>query len=105
MIRNFKHSISLFLLLVFILPSIVKFEHKHELSTICKAKSEKHFHIIQEKCGICNFEFSVFSSGFGNLSILKENPVDNYFNSYTSQYLSKLSQSSFLLRAPPTRLV
>ena len=105
MIRNFKHSISLFLLLVFVLPSIVKFEHNHGSSNICTAKDEKHIHVIHEKCAVCNFEFSVFSSGFENFGLPKENPEDNYFNLYTSRHLPNLSQFSFLLRGPPARLV
>ena len=100
MIRRFKNIISLLLLLVFVLPSIVKVEHHHEHFE-CKAKNEKHYHFLHEKCLICNFEFSVFLSKSENIDFQKENPLDNYFNNYNSLYYSNLSQFSFSLRGPP----
>jgi len=100
MIRRFKNITSLLLLLVFILPSIVKVEHHHEHFE-CKAKNEKHYHSLHEKCLICNFEFSVFLSRSENIDFQKENPLDNYSNNYNSRYYSNLSQFSFSLRGPP----
>jgi wobble nucleotide-excising tRNase len=100
MIRRFKNITSLLLLLVFILPSIVKAEHHHEQFE-CKAQNEKHLHILHERCGICNFEFSVFLSKSENVESPKENPLDNYSNNYNSRYYSNLYLFSFSLRGPP----
>jgi hypothetical protein len=100
MIRKLKNIASLFLLLVFLFPTIVIIEHHHEQNT-CNAKNEKHYHNLHEKCGICSFEFSLFSSENENIVLLNEKPLDNYFNNYTSLYYSNLSEYSFLLRAPP----
>jgi hypothetical protein len=100
MIRKFRNIISLLLLSVFLLPSIVKLEHHHD-QVVSKAKNEKHSSIFQDKCPICNFEFSVFLSSAENIDLPKENPLDNYCNNYYSRYNSNLSQFSFLLRAPP----
>ena len=86
--------------LIFITPSIVKLEHHHD-HFICKANNEKHYHVFHEKCNICNFEFSVFSSDFKNADLQNEKPLDNYCNNYCSAYYSNHSQFSFLLRAPP----
>ena len=100
MIRRFKNITSLLLLLVFLLPSIVKVEHHHEHFE-CKAKNEKHYHSLHEKCLICNFEFSVFLTSIENIDFQKENPSDNYCNNYNYQYYSNLSLFSFSLRGPP----
>ena len=100
MIRKFKNIASLLLLLVFLLPSIVKLEHHHEHFE-CKAKNEKHYHVLHEKCAVCNFEFSVFSSDFENIVLSKEQPLDKYCNNYKSVNYSTLPKYSFLLRAPP----
>jgi hypothetical protein len=100
MIRKFNNIISLLLLLVFLLPSIVKVEHHHEQFE-CKAQNEKHFHILHERCVICNFEFSVFLSRSENVDYQKEDPLDNYSNNYNSQFYSNPSQFSFSLRGPP----
>ena len=100
MIRRFKNITSLLLLLIFLLPSVVKLEHHHEHFE-CKAKNEKHYHSLHERCVICNFEFSVFLSWSGNIDLQKGNPLDNYSNKYNSQYYSNLSQFSFSLRGPP----
>lgn len=104
MIRKFKNIISFLLLLIFILPTIVKLEH-HHVNFISITKNENHSHVFQEKCAICNFEFSVFLSSFENIDLQKENPLDSYFNNYNSRYNSNLSQFSFLLRAPPCRQI
>ncbi len=100
MIRKFKNIASLLLLLVFLLPSIVQLEHHHK-HFIYKAKNEKQYLVFQEKCGICNFEFSVFSSDFENIELQKDKPLDKYCNNYSSLYYSNISDYSFLLRAPP----
>ena len=105
MIRKFKSVISIFLLAAFLLPSFIQFDHKHELTRLCTDKSEKHIHVINEKCAICSFEFSLFTPGIENLSLLNNDPSDTYNNTYNSLFLSGLSRFSFLLRAPPLRLV
>jgi len=104
MIIKFKNIISLLMVLILLMPSIVKLEHHHE-HFICKAKNEKHYHVFHEKCGICNFEFSVFSSDIENIDLQKEKPLNNYCNNYSSVYYSNLSQFSYLLRAPPYRQI
>jgi len=97
---KFKNIVSLFFLIAFLLPSVVKLEHHHQHFE-CKAKVEKHFHELHEKCSICNFEFTVFLSGIENVDLQKENPIDRYANKYISLYNHNLSQYSILLRAPP----
>jgi len=104
MIRKFKNITSLLLLLVFLLPSIVKLEHHHEHFK-CTTKNEKHYHVFHDRCGICNFEFSVFFPSIENIVLQKENPLDSYSNNYNSRYNSNLSQFSFLLRAPPYKQI
>ncbi len=104
MIRKFKNIASFFLLLVFISPTIVKLEHHHEHFE-CNAKNEKHFHEFHEKCAVCSFEFSVFSSDFENIVLQKEQPIAKYCNNYRSVNCSSHSRYSFLLRAPPYRLI
>lgn len=100
MIRKFKNITSLLLLLVFLLPSIVKLEHHHEHFE-GKAINEKHYHVLHDKCVICNFEFSVFLSDIGDIDFQKEGLLEYFCNNYDSVYFSNLSQFSFLLRAPP----
>jgi hypothetical protein len=100
MIKIYIKVISLFLMMAFLLPSIVKFEHHHSHFEF-KDSSEKQIHEFHEKCTICNFEFAVFLSDINNIELLKENPTDCYFNNYSSYYRYSLSLYSFLLRAPP----
>ena len=104
MIRKFISITSILLLLVFLLPTIVKLEHHHK-HFVCKAKDEKHNQVFQDKCAICNFEFSIFLSSVENIDLQKENPLDSYCNNYNSRYNSNLFQFSFLLRAPPDRQI
>lgn len=105
MLRKFKKNIiSLVLLLVFLFPSIVRFEHHHEHFR-CNAKTEKHYHVSHEKCGICNFDFSVFSTVNIDIELQRPTPSDKYCNNYTSVYYTAHTQFSYLLRAPPFKQV
>ena len=104
MFKYKKNIVFLFLLLVFILPSIVKLEHHHEHFEY-KAKNEKQNHLFNEKCAVCNFEFSVFSSDLKKIVLTKEQPVAKYCNNYRSVNYSTFSKYSFLLRAPPYRQI
>ncbi|MFA6403790.1 MAG: hypothetical protein WCX31_19495 [Salinivirgaceae bacterium] len=104
MMRKFNIIAPIVFLMVFLMPSVVKFEHHHE-SFICNAKHEKHYHVYHEKCEICNFEFSAFSSGFDTFDLPNHQPLDSYVNHYTSRYSSALSQHSFLLRGPPNKQI
>lgn len=104
MIRKLKKNVSIFLLLVFILPSIAKLEHHHE-HVECKAKHEKHSHECNEKCAICDFEFSVFFSDFNPIFLSIKLTVAEYCNTYRSVFHSTFSKYSFLLRAPPYKQI
>jgi len=99
-IHKFKNSTSFLLLLVFLLPSVVKFEHHHE-HIECKAKNEKHYHVLHDKCVICDFEFSIFIADIWDIDFQKEKPLGYFSNHYDPAYFPNLSQYSFLLRAPP----
>jgi hypothetical protein len=103
-IQKFKNIISLFLLLVFIFPSVIKLEHHHE-TVECKVKNEQHLHEFHEKCVVCNFEFSLFSVNLENIVLQNEQPVDKYFNNYGFDSYSGCSKYSFSLRAPPVKQV
>jgi len=98
--KKLRNIASLLLLLVFLLPSIVKLEHHHK-HYVYKTKNENNSQVISGKCGICDFEFYVFLSDFGNIELQCEKPLINYCNNYYCIYYSNLSRFSYLLRAPP----
>ena len=100
MYGRIKSLASLLLLLFFVFPTIIKLEHHHE-HFVCHAKNEKHLHESHEKCAVCSFEFSVFSSDAATFNLPRDKPSDTYGNDYRSQVFSNLSQFSFLLRGPP----
>jgi hypothetical protein len=104
MVRKLNDIISVFLLLVFLLPSLLKFEHHHE-DFKCKAINEKHIHVHHEKCVVCSFEFPVFFSDDANIDFRKEIPLEYFRNNYDSVDFSNLSQFSFSLRGPPVILI
>ena len=83
MITKFKNIISLLLLLVFLLPNLVKLEHYHQ-HPFYQVKNEKLYHLFQDKCVICNFEFSIFLPTVENIDLQNENPIDRYRNNYNS---------------------
>ncbi|NOY49234.1 MAG: hypothetical protein GXO88_01500 [Chlorobi bacterium] len=100
MINKLRDIVYLMLLSVFLLPSIVKIEHHHD-SFMCKAKSDKHFHVYHGLCTVCNFEFSVFSASSDIVVESKAEVADKYNFSYKSTHSFSFADYSFLLRAPP----
>ncbi len=104
MIRKLKYIVSLLLLLVFLLPSIEKLEHHHNHYNH-NLKSEKDYPAFKENCYVCDFQFSVFSTDFDTIKLLKEQHLDNYCNNYSSFNYSNHSVHTFLLRAPPCKLI
>ena len=104
MIRKFKHTVSLLLLLVFVLPSVVKPIHHHD-HLLLKTKSGIHFSKIQNTCVICSFEFSLFSNDRKDIELRKVTPLLNFEIDYHSVYYPNQSQFSFSLRAPPSFLI
>lgn len=100
MIRKIVNTTSLLSLLVFLMPTITQLEHHHK-HLISNVVNDKHYPVFQEKCAICDFEFSVFSSDYGINDLQKETPLAKYCNNYHSKFHSNLSQFSSLLRAPP----
>lgn len=104
MSSKIKLTISISLVIIFLLPMITKFFdglfHHHD-HFICTAKNEKHFHEQHKKCPIPSFELSFFSiekqihtSQKYNFSV-EINDLYNFVNNCNN------SKYSFLLRAPP----
>ncbi len=100
MTRKFKYFTSVFLIIVFLLDTVAKIEHHHKHYAI-DFKNERHNTVLQDNCPICNFEFPVFLSSTVNSNLPNTDHSDAYLITYNSRYNSKLSQFSFLLRAPP----
>jgi hypothetical protein len=104
MSSKIKNTISISLVIVFLLPMTTKlfdglFHHHDHFS--CTAKNEKHFHEHHKKCPIPNFELSFFS-------IEKQiHTTQKYYFSVEINDLYNFVNScnnlkySFLLRAPP----
>jgi len=97
-----KSSIALLFLLAFLLPQVVKALHFHDHEINCTSETGRHFDHQTEKCEICDYSISVFTSSNENGSFSKILVSDNYINLYTSVLISKPTSFSFLLRAPPT---
>jgi uncharacterized protein with PIN domain len=88
------------------MPTVIRFGHHHQNHehVISKVNNEKHFPEFKERCAICDFEFSVFSSDEINTALPKEQHSDRYCINYSSFIYSKHSVHSFLLRAPPINI-
>ncbi len=100
--KAFKtHITPVFLLWIFLAPSVVKIVHKHEPRFHCTANNEKHFHVRQEKCLICAFQFSFFTTGYKFPKSRLNGTYKEYFFSYKQPFISKPFYLSLLLRSPP----
>ena len=95
------YIISLFLLGVFLTPLVVNVFHHHEHVFICSAKNEKHYHTYHEKCPICSFHFSIYTSEKNLIqSVIKVFYCKVNYSYFSTKYLTSDS-FSYLLRGPP----
>lgn len=101
---KFKKITSSILLLVFLMLSVVKLEHRYD-HFLCKAENEKHYHDLHRECSVCNSEFPVFLKSAENFHSVKEIPSDAYRNNYSTRNNFNPDEFSFLLRAPPFRQI
>ncbi|MDP2722294.1 MAG: hypothetical protein Q8O72_06030 [Bacteroidales bacterium] len=104
MIRKFRHIISVFFLVAFLLPSVIMFEHHHQYDN-GSADSHENIHEFHQNCLICQFEFSVFHADIEYFEIPKEAPEDSYSNQYSFVPYSNLLTFSFQLRGPPEQQI
>ncbi len=102
--RKTINIISIFLLIVFLLPSFVKLEHHHEHERYTDNKDSR-IKLTHEKCFVCNFEFSIFSSNSPIFLFKPETQDYNYSSNFHPQLFYNHLEYSFLLRAPPVEIV
>ncbi|MFW6275693.1 MAG: hypothetical protein ACOC2M_03570 [bacterium] len=103
--RKVKHTISISLVIVFLLPMTIKvfdglFHHHDHFH--CTAKNEKHFHTYHKKCPVPYFELSFFAieKHFHNKEY--QEFEEEQCEAYSFRPCCNNSKYSFLLRAPPT---
>ncbi len=104
MVKKFKHTFSVILVIILLLPMSIKLfdGHLHHHDDFhCTAKAEKHFHKHHEKCPIPNFELSLFSVAKQVQTIQKYNYFVEKSAIYEFVYYNNSLKYLFLLRAPP----
>jgi len=100
MIQKLKNIFSVLVVAMLFLPSIIRLEHHHEYFDY-PVKSGIFFHLVHEKCAVCNFEYSLFLSDNIKIALPNSELIDTYRICYTPCHYSGLSDYSFSLRAPP----
>jgi hypothetical protein len=106
MLLRLKSYLSVFFLVAFLFPTLVKEVHtvNHEKRFHCDAKGEKHLHAQHHDCSLCDFVLPIASSPaksttsftqFGFAEYIFPRPAEFYFSS--SHF------SSAQLRAPPVQ--
>jgi len=99
-VRYIKKIVSVFVLLLFLAPTVIKDLHHHK-HFIRIAKNEKHFHDYRYNCEICKFEFSTYNPSTVKTVDSKITINGCYNNIYTSAVFIEQNIFSFSLRAPP----
>jgi hypothetical protein len=80
---------------------VVQTVHRHEHILDYPSKNEKHFLVYHEKCPICAFHFSIFTSAHKYLKIAVKEVYRRVVNSYKTVFVEKPYYLSLLLRGPP----
>jgi Ca2+/H+ antiporter len=104
MFKRRKRITAIFLLVMFLLPLWVKLEHHHE-HLADHANKEKQVHEYHEPCAICSFEFSILDLAFDVIDLTRPTPEANYRVFNKSNPFFDLSAFTFLLRAPPCKMI
>lgn len=99
-----KYIATVLFLIVFLLPSVIKFEHHHNhfVSDAGESDGNKPY-AFSEKCLICNFEFSAFVTSDDPGELPRADHPYRYRNKLTCRLDTDLVRFSFHLRAPPLK--
>lgn len=98
--RFFKPLLAIILLGLFLLPQVEKVWHQHSHDDI-SIEGVKTLHKLEEKCAICEFEFSVFDIfDLGNSFIYFTKIYFGFAESHSAFILKSLV--CFSERGPPT---
>jgi len=100
MSKNKKHIVSIFLVMILLMPTVIKLEHHHDHHCNHDQK-DKSTTFFNDKCFICDFQFSTFVSKDFVPYLISFDYTELHAYLHTPfQYLNN-SKYSFLLRAPP----
>lgn len=104
MFVRLKPYISVFFLLAFLFPSVVKEIHipHHEEKVRCEAGADKHFHELHHDCTLCDFVIPVVSfPAISEMNFSSLQFSDYLFPIVIAEFISSAHFSSAQLRAPP----
>ena len=104
MLIRLKSHISVFFLVAFLFPSLVKEVHtvNHEQRFHCDAKGEKHLHAQHHDCSLCDFVLPIASAPSKSTAEFSQvNFAEYIFPQIVDVYFSSSHFSSAQLRAPP----
>ena len=96
-----KHIIPLFLIWVFLTPTVVRYVHIYVHQHKYEECDEKHFAEHHEKCLIGDFHFSNFTSTHKYFKDEVKEVYRRVVYSYKTVFVEKLYYFSLLLRGPP----
>jgi hypothetical protein len=91
---------SSFLILLLLLPSMVKLQHRHH-HEVCDAREMKHLHTAAESCLICQFDFAWFSLSEGVPRLEEFTPEADVLPFFCHSIPPRHRHFHFQLRAPP----
>jgi hypothetical protein len=102
-----KKSISFLLLLLFLVPLVVKIEHRHEAHNhtctidFSGEKKELSYQESHEECPICQYEFLFLLTAIKDTESQRKTLDFELLNNYISILISGTEINYISLRAPP----
>lgn len=106
MSKKLKNIISVYLVIIFLSPTIVKLfdsSFHHHNHFVCNAKTERHFHKYHEICPIPSFDLPSFSLIKSKFETQNTFLIHEILISFISDFCLCNSNYSYLLRAPPSK--
>ena len=97
-------SLTLILVLNFLLPSVVKFLHifEHHQHEVCYGEADAHFHTLDVDCEFYKFKLNSPFTIPQNVAGLSEFLDVTIFYPKEYSFLSEYQRLHFALRGPPT---
>ncbi len=100
--KRFRKILAGLVLIALLLPTAIQIGHNH-IHFFCTAKNETHYHIHQDECPICDFEYSIFIKYDTGINFTGLCLCNTNISLYKSEIRQNDSAFSFLLRAPPSK--
>ena len=100
--EGLRYIVSVGLILLLMYPSVVKFDHHHDVEKLPHNLNGINFQKSHTNCSICEFQFSTFENSTETEYSIFTSNILLIVKPFVFNFIPKYNNYNFSLRAPPS---